>query len=227
MLEKLLKLLKIKFEGELTLKDGTPIILDGELGVGVSIMVQAPDGKTMDLPDGSYDLSTGEVITVENGLVIDVIEELVNKPSPDPGANLPHGHGPSENHPPDYPEHYSLEPKLTPVEDTGDGETITGATVKKETYSMTPEELQKLIEELTARVTALEEKIATLEGGATPSTDTTTTPDATQMAIEKIQKDIETIMSKANFTKEVAKIETEPATISDSRLDILKKYRRT
>ena len=225
MMNKLLKLLKIKFEGELTLRDGTPVILDGNMNIGVSIMVQAPDGKTMDLPDGSYDLSTGEIITVEKGIVVYIVEELVNKPSPDSGANLPHGHGPMENHPPDQTDHYEIAPELTPASDLGDGSS--GNTDKKTNMAMTPEELQKLIEELTARVTALEEKIASMETGEAPAGETPA-PDAqpsqTALAIEKLQKDVETIMAKANFSKEVPKIETESP--KDNRLEILKSYRR-
>ena len=228
MFDKLLKLLKIKLEGELTLKDGTPVVLDGEMELGVSIMVQATDGKLMDLPDGSYELSSGEIITVEKGLVIDIVEEVVNKPSPDPGMNYPHGHGPMENHPPEM-DHYAIDPELTPVSDTGDGETTTGKTDKKENMAMTPEELQKLIEELTARITALEEKIAALEGGTetkpAPEGDIKAGPDTNMLsAIEKLQSDVEIIMSKANFSKEIPKIEIENP--KDSRIEILKQYRR-
>ena len=58
MIEKLIKLLKIKLEGELVLKDGTPIIVDGDLAVGANVSVQSPDG-VIPLPDGSYELETG------------------------------------------------------------------------------------------------------------------------------------------------------------------------
>ena len=223
MFKQLLKLLKIKFEGELSLKDGTPIVLDGELVNGVGVMIQSPDGKLIDLPNGSYELSTSEIITVENGLVVDIVEELINKPSPDPGTNMPHGHGPMENHPPD--QEWALEPELTPVEDTG----LTGNTEKITKMAMTPEEIQKLIDELTARVQALEDKITAMEAGEPAPADGTNPADATPaaaqqaLAIEKMQADIETILAKANFSKEVPKYEVEaPIT----RADVLKQYRR-
>ena len=246
MLEKLIKLLKIKFEGTLTLLDGTPIVLDGELDKGVGIMLQSSSGRLIDLPTGSYELSSGEIISVENGIIVDVVEELINKPSPDPGTNLPHGHGPMENHPPDQ-EYYSLNPDLTPVEDTGNSAT---GTTKKQLSTMTPEEIQKLIDELTARVLALEEKIASMETGAptvptvpnpvdtataqaaqsqmlsieTPIEETIVEKTSQELAIEKLQADIEVIMEKAIFSKEITKYEDIDNTLS--RADILKQYRR-
>jgi len=61
MINKLLKILKIKFIGEVILKDGTPCVLDGDLAIGVGIKVQTPDGM-IDLPDGNYELETGQII---------------------------------------------------------------------------------------------------------------------------------------------------------------------
>jgi hypothetical protein len=226
MFDKLVKLLKIKFEGELKLKDGNPLILDGDFEVGCSVMFQSRDGKLMDLPDGNYELYSGAIITVKDGLITDIIEELINKPNDDDGANMPVGHGTQENKPPSLEESYEIDSELTPVETDVD-EPITGKTDKKEQYAMSPEELLKMIEELAAKVASLEEKIASTEAPETEEVPVIeeSKVDETKLAIEKMQKDIETIMTKANFSKEVQKIETESVS-KDSRLEILKQYRR-
>ena len=73
MFEKLLKIFKVHFIQELTLEDGTPIRIDGNLDLGVAVYVLTTDGE-ISMPDGDYKLSTGEIITVKGGLINDVIE---------------------------------------------------------------------------------------------------------------------------------------------------------
>lgn len=82
MIEKLLKILKIKFQGECILKDGTPCILDGDLAVGVGIKVQTPDG-IIDMPDGNYELETGQIITVTSGKITDIVDQVDTEEAPD------------------------------------------------------------------------------------------------------------------------------------------------
>jgi len=77
MIEKLKKLLKIhNFSGQVELKDGTQIILDGtELAVGVKVFIQLPDSEEMtELPDGEYQLIDDSILIVENGTISDIVD---------------------------------------------------------------------------------------------------------------------------------------------------------
>lgn len=236
MLNKILKYLKIKFSGELKLKDGTPLIIDVEdLDVGASIMIQTPDGKLVDLPNGQYELDNSNIITVENGLVTDIIEQVVQTPEPDPIENSPWRHAPHPHPGYDATEmtaELAYEPVLTPQEDTGSSSaTMTGKTdgeVKKELITMNPE-IQQVLDELMAKITDLEARITALEGSATPADPNAPAPadPNAQMKseFEKMKTDLETIMNKVNFVKEVPKREVEETT-KDSRIEYLKNYRK-
>ena len=203
MLNKILKYLKIKFQGELKLKDGTPLIIDVEdLDVGASIMVQTPDGKLVDLPNGQYELENSSIITVENGLVTDIVDQIVQTPEPDPIENSPWRHAPhphpgydaTEMNKEEINTELAYEPILTPqVADNTSSDTLTGSTtgeVKKQLITMNPE-IQKIIDELMAKFADLESRIAALEGGnktdkpvpADP-TASATSPDTTKMSAE-------------------------------------------
>lgn len=82
MIEKLLKLLKIKFSGEIPLKDGTMIRVDGDVAVGASVYVQSPDGE-MPLPDGDYELETGEILSAEGGKITAITSPIDTEEVPD------------------------------------------------------------------------------------------------------------------------------------------------
>lgn len=83
ILEKLLKLFKIRFEGELLLKDGTPIVIGGDFGIGVTVQVNGPDGL-IPLPTGSYELEDGTIFTVDNtGVITDIVEQVETPETPD------------------------------------------------------------------------------------------------------------------------------------------------
>lgn len=77
MFQKLSKMLGLyKFAANATLKDGTEILIDGDLDVGVKIFVVTQDGD-QPLPDGEYELGApyeGNIIIVENGQISDVLE---------------------------------------------------------------------------------------------------------------------------------------------------------
>ena len=49
-------------------KDGQMLILDGELAEGTMVMVQTAEGDEV-APDGSYELETGEVLSVVEGAI--------------------------------------------------------------------------------------------------------------------------------------------------------------
>ena len=81
MIEKLMKLLKIvNFSGDVVLKDGTPIMVDGGLAKGATVKVQLPDAtEPMLLPDGEYILEDDNIMVVKDGTIED-IKEPVEKP---------------------------------------------------------------------------------------------------------------------------------------------------
>lgn len=82
--DKILNTLKIyKFNGELRLKDGTFIILDGEFTTGVSISCNTSEGLKS-LPDGNYTLEDLRIIFVQNGKIKEIIEPLYSEPTPNP-----------------------------------------------------------------------------------------------------------------------------------------------
>jgi hypothetical protein len=85
MLNILLKLLKItKFEGELSLKDGTILIIEGgTLGIGAKVSINGPDG-TIPLPAGSYELESGDIITVDDkGIITNITQQIEQPETPD------------------------------------------------------------------------------------------------------------------------------------------------
>jgi len=73
MLEKIMKFLKIHFQSSLTLKDGTPLKLDGALDTGVNIYVITAEGE-ISLPDGEYQMEDMTILMVKDGLIMDVIQ---------------------------------------------------------------------------------------------------------------------------------------------------------
>ena len=73
MLNKIMKLLKIRFASSLLLKDGTPLELDGDLDTGVRVNVVTTDGN-IPLPDGEYQLEDMTILMVKDGLVTDIIK---------------------------------------------------------------------------------------------------------------------------------------------------------
>jgi len=237
MLRQLMKLLKIKLEGELSLKKGTKIILDApELDKGVSIFIKSEDdGKLMELPSGNYELSNNQFIIVDpDGIVKEVVDEIINKPLPDPIANSPWTNHPLHTPHTGYDATMEAEINtegLSPVSAARTGVTST-EDKKNYLFEMTPEELQKMLEDLTNRVQALEDKISAMEqaeaGEPAPDAAPDATPDQTQLMSEKIEKmgkDIENIMQKAIFAKELPKTDSEVSTKTDNRIEIIKNLR--
>jgi len=73
MIEKLMKFFKVHFSTSLTLKDGTALALEGDLDTGTQVSVVTSDGNIA-LPDGEYQLEDMTIITVKDGLVMDIIK---------------------------------------------------------------------------------------------------------------------------------------------------------
>ena len=78
MLEKIMKLFKVHFSSNLTLKDSTPLYLNGTLENGVQVFVITEDGNVA-LPDGEYQLQDDTIIMVKEGLIFDIIQPTVDE----------------------------------------------------------------------------------------------------------------------------------------------------
>jgi predicted phage-related endonuclease len=82
MLEKLKQLFSIvRFEAQLELVDGTIIKVDN-LEVGAKAWVVSTDGD-IELPDGSYELITGQVITITEGMISEITEPATEDETPE------------------------------------------------------------------------------------------------------------------------------------------------
>ena len=193
----LLKLLKVKFEGEgLTLKDGTPITINGNLEAGVQVNFLTTNGTEKPLPQGTYTLSTGEQIDVDDkGIITNITATAINNPSPDNPSNptqstdtvqsgLPNS---SDALKAEKQEFKAADPTATtdstPTPDT----TPTTDTTTNSTPSI--EDLTKRVDELEKTVKAIQESLATTN---------------TNMLASK--EEIEKIKTKATFAKEIINI---------------------
>lgn len=82
MFNKLSKILKIyKFAAQGKLKDGTEIFIDGDLTAGTKVYVITGEGN-LPLPDGTYELEDGMIITVMDGAITDIQDAVVEPEQP-------------------------------------------------------------------------------------------------------------------------------------------------
>ena len=81
MFDKLKKLLKIvNFSGNIVLKDGTTIMVEGSLEAGSKVYVETPDSEEpIALPDGEYILEDESVMMVEGGEIKSIDEPVVEE----------------------------------------------------------------------------------------------------------------------------------------------------
>lgn len=217
--EKLQKMLKItKFCGDLALQDGTVLIVDANFfNVGVTVSVQTKDGLTP-LPTGSYTLDSGDIINVVNGKVEEIISPVVNKPIPDPivnrvmddGGNWP-GPWPHEQMLATDPTQTGQAPPATaPVTDTANSETGSTAQV------LTLEEVSTKIGEIMAAIDEIKSRLDGLESGGAATTE----------VAQGMAKDIQTLMQKATFAKEIksnGKLEMKNDDQANSRMEMIRK----
>lgn len=152
MIEKLLKLLKISFSGEVPLKDGTMIRVSGDVVVGASVFVQSPDGE-IPMPDGDYELETGEIMTTKGGKIEAISSPVDTTQAPDVSGMGPVGEITA-------PENMAIGDNLPPVADTG--KPVIPETPKTDTPGTPDPEVEKLkgkLDELTKRLDDLESKL--------------------------------------------------------------------
>jgi len=200
MINKLLKILKIKFIGEVILKDGTPCVLDGDLAIGVGIKVQTPDGM-IDLPDGNYELETGQIISVENGKIVDITDQIDTEEIPDDDSLIP-----------------TDMKQDVPVEEIPIVETEVKDEIVK-TIELV-ENLEPIIETnpydiLLEKITSIETKLENLP---------TYTDELT-----KLKGDVDFILGKMTLSTELKKSKPidESTSIVDSRIELIKSIRNT
>jgi hypothetical protein len=197
MINKLLKILKIKLAGEVVLKDGNTCVLDGgDLAVGVGIQIQTTDGL-IPLPSGSYELETGEIIIVEDGKIVDIVEQVIKEEVPD-----------SPTTPPVAVE--IEEKKELPIVE------IPVVATEETPVTVTPvvEEIKENpLDVLLNKITSIEEKLSNL-------------PNNTD-EISKLKEDVLFIMNKITLGKEVSKSKPVDTIVSttDSRIDIINSMR--
>jgi len=199
MINKLLKILKIKFAGEVVLKDGNTCVLDGDLAVGVGIQIQTTDGLVA-LPSGNYELETGEIITVEDGKIVDIVEQIETEEIPD-NSGTPVAVEIEEKKELPIVEVPVVATEELPVVETPVVEEIESSILEKNIVSM----MQK--------ITSIEEKLSNL-------------PNNTE-EISKLKEDVSFIMNKITLGKEVSKskpVDTVQTTI-DSRMAIINNMR--
>jgi len=227
MLDKLKNILKItKFCGELELQDGTKLEIDGNFfNVGVTVSVQTKDGLTP-LPTGSYTLNSGDIITVKDGVVKEIISPVINKPIPDPIVNRvmdESGSGPWGGGPWPHEQMLAVDPTQT-----GDGKTPApastdpqiSATPAADASGTTATDVDTRLTDIETKLTDIINRLSVLEGGK-PSESPT--PDV-QTQMTQMKADLKTLLEKTTFAKEIktnSKLEIKDS--EQSRIDLIRK----
>ena len=163
LIEKILKVLKIKFSSTAVLKDGTQLELSGELETGVNVSVITSDGPVA-LPDGEYQLEDMTILMVKDGLVTDIIK-------PGQVEEQPEGLDPMGNPTPNQLATQTGNPDVSGMTPTvkEDTSTITGNTTDTTNAAsdsgatMPPDDTQNIPDDEMLKIAELESKISTLE----------------------------------------------------------------
>jgi hypothetical protein len=198
MIEKLLKLLKIKFAGEIPLKDGTMVYVDGDVSVGASVYVQSPDGK-MPLPDGDYELESGDILSAKDGKITAITQVVETPEEPDNTTAPPIAETMAIEVPLVEP---VIEPIVEPIT-KAKKEKVIEPIIEPIVENKEPEiDLKASLEAINLRINLIESKLSTND------------------ELEKIKADIEFIKNKTLVTELKKSKDVEPATIT--RMEILK-----
>jgi len=223
----IIKLVKInKFNAEIRTKDGTFLILDGELGTGINVMVQTSEGISP-IPDGPYVLGTpydGVIIEIVKGKIKQIIHPLKNEPMVNPLETPPNiadgavgivGGGVDllnkQNKMEKFVENVQTTAKDGPADvNTNDGIQTT-ETDKATVYTI--EQLSSMIDDVMGQLKTLSDKVSALEGGNDGGTQTNeqTQPTDTQnqkMSAE-VKKQVEDYLSKHTPATPVSRMEAD------------------
>jgi hypothetical protein len=177
MLEKLIKILKIKFQSSLRLKDGNTIIIDGSLSTDVKVDIVTPDG-IVPLPSGSYELETGEIIEVTDGIIDKIIDNDTNSLDPTLSNEIP------------LEINVQSDTNIKPILQSKENETDKNDKEDLRVKSLLMEESIKVIE-LEEKIKELSSKIESL--------------NTNNQRLEKLEKEFETILNKVTLAKEFKK----------------------
>ena len=146
MFDKLKNLLKIEnFAGSITLKDGTPITVDGNLETGSKCSVMLPGNETpMDLPAGEYPLEDDQILVIGDG---GIITEIKPKPEEEQPVAEP------------VVEEEVVEQAACTTEETEVTDETLLATSGDTAAPAEPTDVEKKVADLEARLKALEEAL--------------------------------------------------------------------
>lgn len=150
MFNKIKTLLGItNFKANAVLKDGTELLIEGDIAVGVEVKIVTPDGNKL-LPAGSYELDDGTLITVDENGKITEIKEPETKPQE-----------------PDVPVQETEQEKLTIEEEVAKiDERLTKLEETVASITKQESELQKEKEELSKQIKGFEEKLSKMDGAS-------------------------------------------------------------
>ena len=202
MINKILKFLKIHFSSTLTLRDGTPVELSGNLETGVNAFIVTQDGKIA-MPDGEYSLSDDSIILVKDGIITDVVNTGDNKGDASLSAEV-------------VEEELKVDPKADElknevVEPTEEEhvETVIEEVIAKTEEPVTPEvELQKGNPDVSGEETVTPTGKTETEMAEPPMMEPTDGPDEEQKIMElenkiaSLELAISEIMKKLNLISE-------------------------
>ena len=174
MFDKLSKMLKIfKFAANAVLKDGTEILIDGNLDIGVNIYVVTADGD-QPLPDGEYELGApyeGYIVVVEGGVISNVLEPVEDEPVEDTPEEAPVEAEDEETETPteEPTDEISLEDQIISINEklTSILERLEALELSNADLSKENEELKKQNENFSAQVDGFQKKLE-ITNGAEP-----------------------------------------------------------
>jgi len=157
-----------KFQANARLKDGTELVIEGDLTEGVAVYVVTDEGP-ISLPDGSYELEDGKLLTVMDGLITDVSEAPVEdeeapvveeaEADPEPEAET-ETEVSLEDKIVSIEERISaLEEKLTSVEQSADESKQENQDLKQKNEKLSNDNIS-----LTEKVTDFETKLSKMDG---------------------------------------------------------------
>ncbi len=157
----------VKFQANARLEDGTELVVEGNLAEGTKVFVITGEGN-IPLPDGTYTLDDGKMITVVDGAITDITEKPEEEPEPgEDEMEEPPAETPAEQPTDDVAAKImDLESRLDKLE-----ELVNSLSASQNEIKNQNEELQKQNEllsnekiELTEKVNDFEIKLSKMDG---------------------------------------------------------------
>lgn len=139
----------VNFKANALLKDGTELLIEGDVAVGVAVSVVTADGNKP-LPDGEYELDSGMLIKVVDGIITEI-----NEPEIESEAPVEEEVPVEETEQPQL----SVDEKLTLLENR-----LTKLEETINTMSTENKELKDTKEKLSKEIKGFEEKLSKMDG---------------------------------------------------------------